>query len=78
MQPVELYPGISSHQGILGGKPVIAGTRVPVDLVLGQLASGMTTEEISHEYHLTPEQIRAALGYAAKRMSEEVVHATSR
>ena len=78
MQPVELYPGISSHQGILGGKPVIRGTRVPVDLVLGQLASGMTTEEVCCEYHLTPEQIRAALGYAAQRMSEEVVYATNK
>jgi len=78
MQPVELYPGISSHQGILGGKPVITGTRVPVDLVLGQLASGMTTEEVCYEYHLAPEQIRAALGYAAQRLSEEVVYATSK
>ena len=76
MQPIELYPGISSHQGILGGKPVITGTRVPVDLVLGQLASGMSEEQVSYEYHLTPEQIRAALGYAAKRLSEEVIYAT--
>ena len=76
MQPIELYPGINSHQGILGGKPVITGTRVPVDLILGQLASGMTTEEVGYEYHLTPEQVRAALGYAAQRMSEEVIYAT--
>lgn len=77
MQPAELYPGISSHQGILGGKPVIAGTRVPVDLVLGQLASGMSQEEVTYEYHLTAEQVRAALGYAARRLSEEVVYVTS-
>ena len=35
MQSVELYPGVISDPNILGGKPVIKGTRVPVSLVLG-------------------------------------------
>jgi uncharacterized protein (DUF433 family) len=73
MEQMEIYPGITAHRGTLGGKPVVKGTRVPVDLVLGQLASGMTMEEVASEYDLTIDAIRAALGYAAERMSEEVV-----
>jgi uncharacterized protein (DUF433 family) len=37
----------------------------------------MSQEEMAYEYHLTPEQIRAALGYAARRLSGEVVYAAS-
>jgi uncharacterized protein (DUF433 family) len=66
MQPTTLFPGILSHPGILGGKPIIAGTRVPVALVLGQLAGGVNTDEIMQEYHLSADQIRAALEYAAQ------------
>jgi len=40
MQIVELYPGIVTDPQILGGKPIIKGTRVPVSLVLGKLAGG--------------------------------------
>lgn len=43
------------------GKPVIRGTRVPVAVVTGGLAGGMTFEEIQREYDLTVDDIRAAL-----------------
>ena len=65
MSAIELYPGIITDSGILNGKPVIKGTHVPVSLILGQLASGMSTEEVMYEYYLDIEGIRAALGYAA-------------
>jgi uncharacterized protein (DUF433 family) len=65
MQQVELYPGVISDPRILGGKPVIKGTRVPVELVLGKLASGISMEEVMYEYYLSLEDIRAAFGYAA-------------
>jgi uncharacterized protein (DUF433 family) len=65
MQPVELYPGIVSDPNILRGKPVLKGTRVPISLVLGKLAGGLSMEEIIYEYYLDMEAIRAALGYAA-------------
>jgi uncharacterized protein (DUF433 family) len=68
MQSVELYPGIISDSGILNGKPVIKGTRVPVALVLGKLAGGMSIDEVIYEYYLSIEGVRAALGYAAQRM----------
>jgi uncharacterized protein (DUF433 family) len=52
------------------GKPVIRGTRVPVARIVGGLAGGMTLEEIQKEYGITPEDIRAALEFAA--LSETV------
>jgi uncharacterized protein (DUF433 family) len=53
------------------GKPVIEGTRVPVDLIVGKIAGGMTVEAVMEEYGLTREQVLAALKYAAKVVAEE-------
>jgi uncharacterized protein (DUF433 family) len=48
------------------GDPCIKGTRVPVAMIVGSLADGMTPEEIREAYpQLTDEDIRAALAYAA-------------
>jgi uncharacterized protein (DUF433 family) len=68
---MEIAPGIVSDEKISFGKPVIKGTRVPVDLILGQLGGGMTFEEVMEEYRLTRENILAALSYASKLVSEE-------
>lgn len=59
------------------GKPVIAGTRVPVHMVLGLLANGLTSEEILRDYydHLTEADILACLRYAQTLVEEEEVHA---
>jgi uncharacterized protein (DUF433 family) len=65
-QAGEIYPGVVVDPEIIHGKPVIAGTRIPVALVLGQLAGGVTFEELEREYGLTREQAQAALGYAAQ------------
>jgi len=73
MSSSEIYPGIGSDKGILGGQAVIKGTRIPVALILGHLAAGMSTDEIEYEYDLTIADIRAALGYAAKRIGEEAM-----
>jgi uncharacterized protein (DUF433 family) len=59
---------------ICHGKPVIRGTRLPVAYVVGSLAGGMSFEEIQREYDLTPEDIRAALAFAAKRIEAEQYH----
>lgn len=56
------------------GKPVIAGTRVPVDLVIGKIAGGMAIEEVKKEYDLTHKQVLAALRYAADLVASEEVH----
>ncbi len=76
MSASEIFPGIISDSGILGGEAVIKGTRIPVSLILGHLASGMSIDELVYEYDLRKEDIYAALAYAAKRIEEEVLNAS--
>ncbi len=60
---------------VLLGKPVIAGTRIPVYLILNLLASGYDFARILEAYpHLEEDDIRAALDYAERRMRYEEVH----
>jgi len=70
---MELTPRITADKDVRFGKPVVRGTRVPVDLILGKLAGGMSYEEVMSEYVLAREDILAALDYAAKLLSEEEV-----
>lgn len=70
---IKFAQGITVDKKIRFGKPVIAGTRVPVDLVLGKIAAGMTVEDITREYDLTRGQVLAALRYAADLVSQEEV-----
>ncbi len=65
MAAVEIAPRIVVDEKVCFGKPVIKGTRVPVVLVLHELANGMTPEEIANEYGITVEDVRAAVRYAA-------------
>lgn len=62
----EIAPRIGVDENVRFGKPVIAGTRVPVDLVLGKLAGGLTIEQIMEEYELAREDVLAAVSYAAR------------
>lgn len=68
-----IYPNITVDKKVRFGKPVIEGTRVPVDIVVGKIASGMTVEEVSKEYALTKKQVHAALKYAAELVSQEEI-----
>ncbi len=74
-QAAEIYPGIMVDPEVVHGKPVIAGTRIPVTLVLGQLAGGVSFDELRQEYGLSDDQIRSAIGYAAQVVSTETVYA---
>lgn len=56
---------------VMHGKPVIEGTRVPVEIVINALASGESTEEVCGEYGLEREDVLAALRYAASHLSGE-------
>ena len=58
---------------VMHGKPVIKGTRVPVDVVLGSLIGGMTYEEIENEYGVKRDDILAAIEDAAKFVIGEEV-----
>ena len=71
--PRQLAPRIESDPDILGGKPVIAGSRLSVETILENLACGDTYEDVLDSYpFLTYEDIYAALDYAAQVMSEPV------
>ena len=56
------------------GKPVVEGTRITVDEVLGMLEAGMTYEEIEKEYGLQKDAILAVIRYAASFLHGEEVH----
>lgn len=65
---------IISKLSILGGKPVIKGTRISVSLILNLIAHGMTTENIIEEYpRLEKEDIFAAIKYAGKVIDKEKI-----
>jgi len=58
---------------ILGGKPIIDGTRISVEFILDLLASDVSEEEILEDYsHLTKEDIHACLRYAARFYRNEI------
>jgi len=65
---MEIAPKISVDDNIRFGKPVITGTRVSIELILGKLAGGMTYQDVIKEYEITYEDILAALDYAAKTL----------
>jgi uncharacterized protein (DUF433 family) len=67
---MEIADRITIDKEVRFGKPVIKGTRVPVDLIIGKLAGGMTYEEVMVEYDLTRQDILAVLDYAAKPFSD--------
>jgi uncharacterized protein (DUF433 family) len=74
MAAVEIFPGVTSDPETWSGKAMIKGTRIPVSLVLGQLSTGATLEELLEGYGLTEEQVRAALAYAEKRIEDELLY----
>ncbi len=72
---MQITSRVSVEEKIHFGKPVITGTRVPVDLILGKLAGGMNYDKIAKEYKISREDILAALDYAAKTLSNEEIKA---
>ena len=73
----EIAPRIVVDPNVRFGKPVIQGTRVPVELVVAKLAGGMTPREVADEYEIAEEDVRAALSYAAGLVAAEEVRATA-
>ena len=59
---------------IMFGKPVIKGTRITVELILRKIGEGMTDEQIlEHHPHLTVDDIRAAVCFAADHLANEEI-----
>jgi uncharacterized protein (DUF433 family) len=65
------FSRITHNPAVMGGKPCIRGLRVTVGTVLGLLASGHSRERILQAYpYLEPQDMDAALAYAAWRLEE--------
>jgi uncharacterized protein (DUF433 family) len=76
MKKDKLLSRIERNPEIMFGKPVIKGTRLPIELILEKLAYGETEEDLIAEYpFLTKDDIKAAILYASKFISleEEVI-----
>ncbi|MCC6467474.1 MAG: DUF433 domain-containing protein [Alphaproteobacteria bacterium] len=72
MEDEALLGRITADPAIFGGKPIIRGMRIPVELVLSLLAQGETPESILDDYpDLQREDIRACLAYARAAIADD-------
>lgn len=70
---METLDRITFDPQIMGGRACIRGMRIPVSVIVGQLAHGATMDEILADYpDLEPEDVQQALRYAAWLAQEEV------
>ena len=76
MIATEIFPRIVVDPAVRSGKPVVAGTRIPVEEVLDLLASGLTAAQILTDCYpsLTADDVAACLRYAAHVVKDEEVH----
>jgi uncharacterized protein (DUF433 family) len=63
---------IEVNSRVMLGKPVIRGTRIPVELILRKLSEGATEDDLLDAYpRLSRQDIQAAIGYAADTLAHE-------
>jgi uncharacterized protein (DUF433 family) len=75
---MEISLHIEINPKIMMGKPVIKGTRITVELLLEKLSSGETEEDILFSHpHITKENIKAALAFAAQSLKGENIYPVS-
>ena len=68
---------IISDPNIMMGKPVVAGTRITVELILDKLAAGESIDQIlSAHPRLTEQSVRAAIAFAAQALRADVIYPT--
>jgi uncharacterized protein (DUF433 family) len=66
---------IVSDPDVLVGKPVVRGTRLAVDFLLGLFAVGWTEAQVLENYpQLTPESLRAVFAFAAESLGDEAFY----
>jgi uncharacterized protein (DUF433 family) len=66
------FPYITSNAQILGGKPIIKGTRISVEFILELVASGGSVIQITESYpHLTTEAVQQAISFAAYNLRND-------
>ncbi len=67
---------ITANREIFGGKPIIRGMRLSVEMILGLLAQGVTEKELLNEWpELEPEDIRACIAYAYTVIADDSLEA---
>jgi uncharacterized protein (DUF433 family) len=70
----ELLKRISIDPDVCFGKPCIRGTRIWVSLIVDNLAEGVSESELLAAYpQLVPDDVRAALAYAAEMTRERII-----
>lgn len=75
MTEKSLLKRIAIDPKIMRGKPVIKGTRLPVEIIVEKTAYGLTFEDLKKDYpFLADDDIKAALLYAAKRIANEEIY----
>ena len=76
MTDQSLLGRISSNREVFGGKPIVRGMRISVEMVVNLLAQGETAEAILADYpSLEPEDIRACLAYAHAVLADDSLDA---
>ncbi len=68
---------ISIDANVMGGKPVVHGTRVPVQSIIASLAGGDDVARACDQFGIQKEDVHAALAYAAEILADERVYALS-
>ncbi len=72
---MDIFQHIEVNPKILMGKPVIKGTRISVEQILEKLSAGETENEILQAHpHITTENIKAALAFAAQSLKGENIY----
>lgn len=78
MEVVKLIDRIEINPKVLNGKPVIKGTRLSVQFIIGLMAQGMTMQDILNEYHrLTQEDILACFEFASQTLENTLFYPLS-
>jgi uncharacterized protein (DUF433 family) len=73
-----LHNRIEINPSIMLGKPVIKGTRITVESILDELATGYTTQQVVQAHpHLTEQDVLAVLHYASAIMKNEKIYTTA-
>lgn len=71
VEPIDFNARIVVNPRVFGGAPVVKDTRIPVSLILNQLAYGYTVERVVEAYRiLSAVDVRAALAYASVRLEQ--------
>ena len=76
---MNIYDRIEINPNVMMGKPVIRGTRIPVELILRKLSEKATETDLLHSYpQLAAEDIKAAIRFAADTIAQEETVIVSR